>query len=125
MNLYENKRKIHFVVGESAGGGAVHFLMISPLSKGMQLLDLTLPVLFNLSTCHSIGLKLGLFHRAISQSGNVLNTWLYARYPKEQSQSLAKRVKCPSEPSEEMIKCLKQIDPKLIVDTHREMRVRT
>lgn len=80
------------------GGGAVHFLMLSPLSKG-------------------------LFHRALSQSGNVLNDFIYSRYPKEQSQSLAKRVGCPAEPSEDMVKCLKTVDGRDIVETHREMRV--
>lgn len=65
----------------------------------------------------------GLFHRAISQSGNVLNAWLYSRYPKEQSQNLANRLGCPVEPSDEMVKCLKMVDAKDIVETHREMRV--
>lgn len=38
------------VFGESAGSAAVHYLLLSPLSKG-------------------------LFHKAIMQSGTVLNSW--------------------------------------------------
>ncbi|CAL8090407.1 unnamed protein product [Orchesella dallaii] len=84
--------------GESAGGGAVHYLMVSPLAKG-------------------------LFHKGISQSGSVLNTWLYSRYPKEQAKSLAERVNCPTATSDEMVKCLKHVDARDIVRTHIEMTV--
>lgn len=65
----------------------------------------------------------GLFHRAISQSGCVLNTWLYSRYPKEQAKSLAQRVNCPIDSSASMVKCLKEVDAREIVRTHIEMTV--
>lgn len=42
------------IFGESAGGAAVHFLVLSPLTKG-------------------------LFNNAIAQSGSALNTWAYAK----------------------------------------------
>lgn len=67
---------------------------------------------------------LGLFHKAISQSGCVLNTWLYSRHPKEQAKSLAQRVNCPTNSTEAMVKCLKVVDPRDIVRTHIEMTVR-
>lgn len=79
-------------------GGAVHYLILSPLSRS-------------------------LFHGAISQSGCVLNTWLYNRFPKEQAKSLAQRVNCPVDSSEAMVKCLKQVDVREIVRTHIEMTV--
>jgi len=72
---------------------------------------------------HTLPSSIGLFHRAISQSGCVLNSWLYARYPKQQAQSLAKKVNCPTQSSQEMVKCLKNVNAKDIVSTHREMRV--
>jgi carboxylesterase type B len=72
----------------------------------------------------TLPIYIGLFHRAISQSGNVLNAWLYSRYPKQQAKALAEKVSCPTESSQEMVKCLKNVNAKDIVSTHREMRVR-
>lgn len=53
------------IFGESAGGAAVHYLMLSPSAKG-------------------------LFHKAISQSGSSLNPWAYQTHPERVAHQLAK-----------------------------------
>ena len=71
------------IFGESAGGAAVHLLTLSPLSKG-------------------------LFHRAVAMSGTALAPWSY--YPpavaRKRADQLGSLLGCPSEPSEELKKCL-------------------
>ncbi|XP_069696466.1 esterase E4-like [Periplaneta americana] len=81
------------IFGESAGGGSVHYHMLSPLSKG-------------------------LFHRGISQSGNTLCPWAHApngttRYMAEK---LATFLDCPTQTSKDMISCLKTKDASDIVN---------
>ncbi|KDR12774.1 Esterase FE4 [Zootermopsis nevadensis] len=75
------------IFGESAGGASVHYHMLSPASKG-------------------------LFHRAISQSGNALGVWAFT--PKGRPKYLAEKVAdlfdCPAQPSTELISCLRKQD---------------
>jgi len=71
------------IFGESAGGGSVHHLVMSPLAKG-------------------------LFHKAIAQSGVAITNWAMAPPGEQQrnGKALAKYLNCPSEPSNEFRKCL-------------------
>ncbi|XP_044728158.1 carboxylesterase 1F-like isoform X2 [Chrysoperla carnea] len=66
------------IFGESAGGAAVQYLIMSPLAKG-------------------------LFHRAISQSGAADSPWLTSphKYP-----ALAKALKCSSEKLNDIVHCI-------------------
>ncbi|CAG0906064.1 unnamed protein product, partial [Cyprideis torosa] len=63
------------IFGESAGGGSVSFLQLSPLSKG-------------------------LFHRAIAQSGSSLDPWAMQLHPRDNAIELAKKLQCPLPNSE-------------------------
>ncbi len=73
------------IFGESAGGAAVHYLMLSPMAKG-------------------------LFHKAVSQSGSALGLWAFQPNPKENAQKLAKYAGCSSiESSKEIVKCLRSL----------------
>lgn len=79
------------IVGESAGGASVHYLMLSETTTG-------------------------LFHRAISQSGTALAPWAVVPDPKAYAVKLATHLKCPTtaaDPlaitSEEILTCLKAL----------------
>ncbi|XP_063991352.1 uncharacterized protein LOC135169896 [Diachasmimorpha longicaudata] len=76
------------IFGESAGGASTHYLMLSPLAKG-------------------------LFHRVISQSGTALAPWSRTtpHAAKKQAQRLAKQLNCPIAPSEKLRDCLQHKDP--------------
>ncbi|XP_069694783.1 uncharacterized protein [Periplaneta americana] len=75
------------IFGESAGGASVHYLMLSPMSRG-------------------------LFHRAISQSGTALCSWSFA--PNGSSTSMAEKLgglfNCPTQNSSELVSCLRSKD---------------
>ncbi|KDR24386.1 Esterase FE4 [Zootermopsis nevadensis] len=78
--------------GESAGGSSVQFHLLSPMSKG-------------------------LFHRAIAQSGSVLNPWAFA-----DSSTLCKRVQrfckalgCEATSSEELVEFLMKVPTEELV----------
>ncbi|KAL0852090.1 hypothetical protein ABMA28_000334 [Loxostege sticticalis] len=82
------------IFGESAGGASVHFHMLSKTS-------------------------VGLFHKAISESGTALVPWAEAP-PGEALRNafqLAKFLDCPQAPSEVMIECLRKKDSYEIIDT--------
>ncbi|XP_069696446.1 esterase E4-like [Periplaneta americana] len=75
------------IIGQSAGASCVHFHMISPMSKG-------------------------LFHRAISMSGTALINWALGHpgVGRNNTHKLARQLNCPTEPSDELVKCLKNKD---------------
>ncbi|XP_017783909.1 PREDICTED: venom carboxylesterase-6-like isoform X2 [Nicrophorus vespilloides] len=77
------------IFGESAGGASTHFHVISSLSKG-------------------------LFQTSISQSGSAFCPWALSspREAYDLGRKIAKLLECPTESSEEMVKCLKTIDVK-------------
>lgn len=69
------------IFGESAGSAAVHYLLMSPLTKG-------------------------LYHRAIMQSG-AFSFWSYAENPKQDAVNFAKALECPNtEDSKAIRTCL-------------------
>ncbi|XP_049810614.1 juvenile hormone esterase-like isoform X3 [Schistocerca nitens] len=81
------------IFGESAGGASVHYLMHSPLTRG-------------------------LFHRAISQSGVSTALWA-APEPGalEKARKVAAMVGCPSEPNAALIDCLRTVDDYTLIAT--------
>jgi len=84
------------IFGESAGGASVNYHMISPMSKG-------------------------LFDRAISQSGTIMNTWSDPPRPglaKMRAIRLSDMMKCPiiNTNFKDMIDCLRKVDAKKIAE---------
>ncbi|PSN42538.1 hypothetical protein C0J52_03840 [Blattella germanica] len=85
------------IFGESAGGASVHYLMLSPTSKG-------------------------LFHRAISQSGTALCSWSLAPHGSTTSKAkkLATLLGCPTQSSSALIDCLRKKEATEITGTDKE-----
>ena len=52
----------------------------------------------------------GLFSRAISESGVATKLYAIAPKPREAALLLAQRLNCPTNSSDEMVKCLKRAD---------------
>lgn len=78
----------------SAGGASVHYLMLSPLAKG-------------------------LFTTAISMSGSALCWWANVPNPKEKAVRLAQHFGCPKTGNgDEIAKCLRQIPADKIIRAH-------
>ena len=79
------------IFGESAGGFSVHYHVLSQLSKG-------------------------LFHAAIAESGSALMPMFFQNEGMlSKAQRLATAVGCPTDSSEELIKCLRTRDLKSIM----------
>ncbi|KAF6203528.1 hypothetical protein GE061_001860 [Apolygus lucorum] len=70
------------ITGISAGGASVHYHLLSPLSKG-------------------------LFHKAIANSGAVLNPWALTKKPREKALVIANAVGCASNDSILILECLR------------------
>ncbi|XP_028982057.1 esterase E4-like [Diachasma alloeum] len=72
------------IAGGSAGAANVHYLVLSPLAKG-------------------------LFHRGISQSGTAVNTWSYntPKLARDTARRLARELDCPTETSKRILQCLR------------------
>ncbi|KAI7815490.1 carboxylesterase [Rhyzopertha dominica] len=89
------------VFGESAGGASTHYLMLSPMSKG-------------------------LFHRGISHSGTALCPWAFGKQETgvSNSRKLAEFFKCPTKNSKEMVQCLRKVDAKEIIEQDIQFMVR-
>lgn len=70
------------IAGQSAGSASVHYLMLSPLAKG-------------------------LFHRAIAQSGVAINPWAFTDIPHQRAFMLGKELKFETNHTEKLIReCL-------------------
>ncbi|CAG7822765.1 unnamed protein product [Allacma fusca] len=83
------------IFGESAGASAVHFHMLSPLSKG-------------------------LFHKAISSSGTAIKLWSMSTKPQQQALRLGHRLNCPVENSDVLLTCLRNHTGKEIIELQIE-----
>ncbi|CAL8105113.1 unnamed protein product [Orchesella dallaii] len=79
--------------GESAGAAAVHFHMLSPMSKG-------------------------LFSKVIMSSGTAIKPWSLVTHPRKQALHFANTLNCTTENSTSMVQCLKGLDAKKLVLTH-------
>ncbi|KAK4887897.1 hypothetical protein RN001_004168 [Aquatica leii] len=80
------------IFGGSAGGASVQFHLLSPRSKG-------------------------LFHRAISQSGVTLNTWVFQRYPKEMAFRLGRGLGIYTKNTAILVEKLRQVPADKLVKT--------
>lgn len=74
------------IFGESAGGAAVHYLILSPQAEG-------------------------LFHKAISQSGSSINPWAYQPDPEQVAHQLAKDMGITFTDNADLIKQLREAKP--------------
>ncbi|XP_074051431.1 liver carboxylesterase 1-like [Macrotis lagotis] len=86
------------IFGESAGGGCVSVLIVSPLTKN-------------------------LFHRAISQSGVVLMESLYSSNIKPRSEKIITLIVCKITTSASMVHCIWQKTEEEILNTTLEMEL--
>uniref|UniRef100_A0A1B0CQE7 Carboxylesterase type B domain-containing protein n=2 Tax=Lutzomyia longipalpis TaxID=7200 RepID=A0A1B0CQE7_LUTLO len=80
------------IFGESAGGAAVHYLLLSPSARG-------------------------LFHKAISQSGSALNPWAFQTNPRDVAFQLARDLGFNNiQTTEQLINTLRTVDPMRLVE---------
>ncbi|XP_051172595.1 juvenile hormone esterase-like isoform X1 [Leptopilina boulardi] len=84
------------IFGESAGSASVHYLCISPLAKG-------------------------LFHKAIAQSGVVINPWAHQTSNKEYAIKVATELGCSSSNNEEIVQFLRTKPIEEILKTQYEI----
>lgn len=60
---------------------------------------------------------LGLFSKAIAQSGSPIGEWAVQRRPRMYVERLALKLKCPNnQDSKEILKCLRSVDAGHIID---------
>nr|CAD7458802.1 unnamed protein product [Timema tahoe] len=79
------------IFGESAGSACVHYHLLSPMSKG-------------------------LFHRAIAQSGSVLNPWAFIESSRTRAFRLGELLGCKTDDAEELVRFLRSVPAKSIVE---------
>ncbi|XP_042905768.2 neuroligin-1 [Parasteatoda tepidariorum] len=78
------------LLGQGHGAALVHFLVLSPMTKGSSLFPL------------------GLFHRAIMLSGSALSPWAIAREANQYAQKLSSTLECPINDPAITLECLRQ-----------------
>jgi len=78
------------IFGGNSGAADVVLHMLSPMSKG-------------------------LFHRAISQSGNPMSNCNFARQPIREAKMLATEVGCPMDTKEHLLECFKEMDASQLI----------
>lgn len=61
---------------------------------------------------------LGLFHKAISQSGSAIKPWSFVSKPAEQARLFGEKLQCPTNDSISLVRCLKGLDSTSIVMAH-------
>lgn len=79
------------IFGQSAGAASVHYLMLSPMA-------------------------MGLFHRAICESGTALNTWARTDDGRERAFSLGRALGMHTNDSVQLLDYLRSVSPKDLVD---------
>ncbi|KAL7023567.1 hypothetical protein ACKWTF_012681 [Chironomus riparius] len=80
------------IAGQSAGSASVHYLILSPLGKG-------------------------LFKRAIAQSGVAINPWSFTDIPNERAFMLGRALSYETNSTEKLIQFLRKATPQQIVDS--------
>ncbi|XP_069696452.1 juvenile hormone esterase-like [Periplaneta americana] len=87
------------IFGESAGGASVHYQVLSPASRG-------------------------LFHRAVSQSGNAICSWALTPggRPRHLAEEVAALFDCPTESSSELIACLREKDAYEVFGSEQKLK---
>lgn len=79
------------IFGESAGGSSVQFLMLSPLA-------------------------VGLFHRAISESGSALNSWALSERPRERAFRLGRVLGFDTNSTADLVAFLRKVPARKLVE---------
>ncbi|XP_067006818.2 juvenile hormone esterase-like isoform X2 [Anabrus simplex] len=79
------------VFGQSAGGAAVHYLMLSPMTEG-------------------------LFHGAIAQSGSALSSWALAVNPRDTAFQIGNALGFSGNTSQELAAFLRNLDAETLLD---------
>ncbi|XP_059468276.1 esterase FE4-like [Neocloeon triangulifer] len=85
IRYFGGNPKLVTIFGESAGAASVHYLLVSPLAKG-------------------------LFSKAIVQSGSAFNDWANLKQPRRVSLRAVRNVGCKSKIEIENINCLRETD---------------
>jgi len=99
------------IFGESAGGASVESHILSPRSNGLMNKNLHIYHFYKVNYYYLT--IIGLFDRAIIQSGSLTNPWALQQFDVEQySKLLAEDLGCLLESSREMVDCLKKKDAK-------------
>ncbi|KAK7873004.1 hypothetical protein R5R35_000304 [Gryllus longicercus] len=85
------------VFGESAGAAMVHYLLLTPLTKG-------------------------LLHGAIAMSGDALSPWTLARRPRQNALALRQLLAacCPDDAPDAIARCLRRVDAKTLVGSQSQ-----
>ncbi|KAJ4450567.1 hypothetical protein ANN_01994 [Periplaneta americana] len=79
------------IFGVSAGGGSVHFHLLSPMSRG-------------------------LFHRAIAMSGVALNPWALVEAPRDRAFRLGAVLGCHTTDSTELVRFLRSVPARELIE---------
>ena len=84
------------IMGQQAGGASVHYLMLSPITRG-------------------------LFSKAVSMSGTALCWWASIKRPQEKAKKLGRLLQCPDEAQDNMqqlVDCIKEKPMFDLMNTH-------
>lgn len=65
-----------------------------------------------------------MFYKAISQSGTAISPFTQSWSPKEAAIRYGEKLGCVTNDTQEMVKCMKQIDANTFVELHKETIVR-
>ncbi|XP_066582626.1 juvenile hormone esterase-like [Prorops nasuta] len=84
------------IFGESAGAASVHYLCLSPLADG-------------------------LFHKAIAQSGVVINPWAFVYDPKRFALEVTAKLGETSTDPKKMVEFLRTVDTKVLINTQTKL----
>lgn len=99
------------LLGHGSGAAAVHYHVLSPMSKGSQPIPIYRPMNFSKQirkTFHH-NLGIGLFHKGILQSGNSLCPWSFVDDPEKTFINYATAMNCSeSLDSAPIIACLRE-----------------
>jgi bile salt-stimulated lipase len=84
IEAFGGNPKLVSIMGTSSGGASVHALVLSPAAKG-------------------------LFHRAIAQSGSMLNDWAFNYSPQEMGAKIARILYLHYEDNEDLVRRLREV----------------
>lgn len=97
------------IFGQSVGAASVQYHMLSQHSTGKSK-NIT-ETLLSLLLFQNKWKCLGLFHRAIMQSGSSFCLWAAPEDQGQSTRSLATKINCPKSPSHDLINCLRSRSP--------------